>query len=102
MDRKQLATAARIVAGVMLILALGSWEYSYYQLLRIVVCVSAAFLAWYFFEKQQHNWGWVFVVTGILFNPIFPIYLARETWQMIDLAGAGVFFASFSADTKKR
>lgn len=102
MERNQLSIAVRVVAGVMLLLALGSWEYSFYQILRIVVCAASIFLAWHLFDIKKAEWAWVFVVTGILFNPIAPIYLARETWQVIDFAAAALFFASFSAETKKK
>ena len=102
MNRKQVATAVRVVAGVMLLLALGSWEYSFYQILRVVICGSSIFLAWHLFETKQIGWAWAFVVTGILFNPVAPIYLAKETWQMIDFVAAIVFFSSFAAETKKK
>jgi hypothetical protein len=100
MERKQVATAVRVIAGVMLLLALGSWEYSFYQLLRIVVCGASAFLAWHLFENKQTGWAWAFVVLAVVFNPVAPIYLAKETWQMIDFAAAILFFSSFSAETK--
>lgn len=102
MDRKQLATALRVVAGVMLLLALGSWEYSYYQILRVVVCGASVFLAWHLFDTKQTGWAWVFVVTGILFNPLAPIHLAKETWQIIDFVAAILFLSSFAAETKKK
>ncbi len=102
MDRKQLATATRVVAGVMLLFALGSWEYSYYQILRVVVCGASVFLAWHLFDTKQTGWAWVFVVTGILFNPLAPIHLAKETWQIIDFVTAILFLSSFAAETKKK
>lgn len=102
MERKQLATVVRVVAGVMLLLALGSWEYSFYQMLRVVVCGASVFLAWHLFDIKQIGWAWVFVVTGILFNPIAPIHLARETWQVLDFVAAVIFFSSFAAETKKK
>ena len=102
MDRKHLATAIRVVAGVMLLLALGSWEYSFYQFLRVVVCGASIFLAWHLFDTKQTGWAWVFVITAVLFNPIAPIHLARETWQIIDFIAAILFFSSFSAEAKKK
>lgn len=102
MDRKQLATTVRVVAGIMLLLALGSWEYSFYQILRVVVCGASIFLAWHLFDIKQTGWAWAFVVTGILFNPIAPVYLERGTWQMIDFVAAILFFSSFAAEDKKR
>lgn len=102
MERRQLSTVVRVVAGVMLLLALGSWEYSYYQILRVVICGASIFLAWHLFDTKNAGWAWAFVATSILFNPIAPIYMARETWQLIDFAAAVLFFASFSAETKKK
>lgn len=102
MNRRQLSTAIRVVAGVMLLLALGSWEYSFYQILRIVVCGASIFLAWHLFDTKKTGWAWTFVVTAVLFNPLAPIYLARETWQLIDFAAAALLFASFSAETKQK
>lgn len=102
MDRKQLATAVRVVAGVMLLLALGSWDYSYYQILRVVVCGASVFLAWHLFEIKQVGLAWAFVVAAVLFNPIAPIYLAKDTWQLIDLGAAILFFSSFTAEAKSK
>jgi len=97
MDHKQLSSLARVAAGIMLLLALGSWQYGYYQILRVVVTACAAYLAWYMFDKKQSGWGAAFVIAAILFNPIYPIYLQKDTWQLIDVGAAILFFASFSA-----
>lgn len=102
MDKRQLAAGARVVAGIMLLLALGSREYYYYQILRVVVCAAAAILVWYFFEKKQSGWALAFMSVAILFNPVTPIYLAKETWQATDLFAGILFFASFSAESKKK
>ena len=98
-DQKQLSIVARVLSGGMLIFALGDMPYSYYQLLRIVVCSSSLFVLWYFIEDKKVALGWLFAVPAILFNPLAPIYLQRETWQLLDLVFAVAFFASLSVDT---
>lgn len=97
-EHKQISAIVKVVAGIMLLLALGSWGYSYYQILRVVVCASSIYLAWHMFELKQSGWGWGFVASAALFNPVFPVYLDRSVWQIIDVAVAVFFFASFSAE----
>ena len=36
----------------------------------------------------------VFALVAILFNPLAPVYLSRETWQPIDIAVAVLFLAA--------
>lgn len=98
MEHKQISAIVKVVAGIMLLLALGSWEYSYYQILRVVVCASSAYLAWHMFDIKQQGWGWGFVAAAVLFNPVYPIYLDKSVWQLVDVAVAIFYFASFSAE----
>ena len=78
-----------IVTAILLLVALGDWPYVYYQLLRFAVCGVSVYLAW--------AWGksWSVLLFGgvaVLFNPILPIHLPREIWQIIDLALSVLFF----------
>jgi hypothetical protein len=79
------------VPAAMLLLALLPLPYGFYTLLRLVVVVCAAILAY-------HHWqsGGKIIVAGmgfvaLLFNPLFPIYLSREIWAPIDIACALYF-----------
>lgn len=82
----------KIVAIALLLGALGSHPYSYYQILRWFVTISSGYLAYEYFLSKKTNWAWLFTALAILFNPIFPIYFAKDTWAMFDLIGA-VFFS---------
>lgn len=93
---KQFSLVVRIVAGLMLLIALGDHPYSYYQLLRIIVCGASIFLTWYFMQAKIEWLGWAFIVPAILFNPIFPIYMDKSTWQLFDLVFGIAFLASLS------
>jgi hypothetical protein len=77
--------------AVMLLLALGPWPYAYYTLLRWVTCATAAIFAFSGYASGKMWALWTFGFVALLFNPIVPIYLSRETWQPIDLATAVLF-----------
>lgn len=84
--------AVSTVVGVLLLIAILPLPYGYYTFLRLVVFISGLFLAYRFYEQKQS--GWAILLTGIalFFNPVIPIYLAREGWLPIDLISAGLFF----------
>lgn len=100
MEYKSISTIARLSSGIMLLLALGSWPYSYYQLLRIVVCAASFFLVWYFITIKIEWLGWLFVIPGLLFNPLFPVYLDRSIWQMLDVIFSMLFLGSIAVNQK--
>ena len=102
MDHKQISPVVKVVAGVMLLLALGSWRYSYYQILRVVVCGASIYLAWRMLDLKLQGWAWGFIGVAILFNPLYPIYLDKSVWQLIDVAAAIFFFLSLSAEKRKQ
>ncbi len=102
---KHPATILRFVAAFMLLGAMADNPYAYYQMLRWVVCGVGAYCAYLAYEEKRNTWAWIFGVTAVLFNPIAPIYLERETWVFIDLGVAAMFFVSlfsFKAVTTHR
>jgi len=102
MEYKKLSVAVRLTAGIMLLLALADWPYSYYQILRIVVCASSLFLIWYFKELHLDTLGYVFIIPAVLFNPIIPIYLDKQLWHTLDVAFGLFFLVSLTAKSRKR
>lgn len=70
------------------------WPYAYYQLMRIVVCIAAALAAYHAYKTSRTGWVWVLGATAILFNPIAPIHLDKESWVVPDLIGAIVMFVA--------
>lgn len=87
-----------VASGVILILAIvPNWAYSYYILLRWAIFVSSIIVAYGFYKSKITGWALVFGAIAFLFNPIFPVYLTRQTWTPIDLISATLFFiAGFS------
>ncbi len=78
----------------MLLIAFAALPYAYYQALRWVVCGVTGYGAYMAYERKNQIWAWFFGITGILFNPIMPFYLKRETWQLLDIAAAIILFGS--------
>lgn len=84
----------RIIAILMLLWALADNPYGYYQILRWVIAGVTGYSAYLAYEQGKTAWAWIFGITAVLFNPIAPIHLARETWSAIDLIVAAIIFAS--------
>jgi len=75
----------------MLFGAITEWPYGYYSLLRWITCIASILVAFQAFEKNI-DWAKVlFIVIAILFNPLAPIYLSRNTWMTLDIITAILF-----------
>jgi hypothetical protein len=87
---------ASLITIVMLLLAIpyGVWPYGYYILLRWVVTGTALFVLWTAYDSKKTPWLWIMGVVALLFNPIAPIYLDKDTWVVIDFIVAGLFLIS--------
>lgn len=82
-----------VVAAAMLFGAIGKRPYAYCQLMRWVVCAVAVFVAYNAWTFKRPWVVWVFGFVAVLFNPLVPIHMQRDTWQVIDLLVAGAFVA---------
>lgn len=91
---KQYLTPVCLVSAVLLLLAPFSWPYGYYQLLRIVITASAIWLATLAHEKSP-GLALGLVVAAIVYNPLLPIYLDRDTWLPINLVTGGLYLFTF-------
>jgi hypothetical protein len=80
-----------IIAGVILLGALGDWPYGYYQLLRWITCGAAVWVAFMVYSWEKLWATWLFGIIAVLFNPLIPVHLSREIWQPIDLMCGALF-----------
>lgn len=90
----QAITIVKIIAILMLFWALADNPYGYYQILRWVICGLTGYSAYLAYENDKNVWTWIFGITAVLFNPIAPIHLSRETWSVINLITAAIIFIS--------
>lgn len=92
---------ARVVAAVLLLVAIGQNPYDFYTIMRWIVCGVSAYGAYREFERKRAGWAWTFVVLAVTFNPISPVHLSRETWAPIDVVSAGILIGSVLMDRKQ-
>ena len=82
-----------IICGVLLLVAIPSWlPYGFYTFLRLIICAASIYLAFAFYKLKFNGWVLVFGSIALLFNPIIPIYLNKESWIVIDFIGIILFF----------
>ena len=86
------------IVAVLLLIALLPLPYFYYQLLRIVVIVVAAIYAYKFYKDNQMAKVITFGIIALIWNPIFPIYMDKSVWMILDIVGAVVFYFGGSDD----
>jgi hypothetical protein len=92
-----LSMFARYVSVAFLVCAFAKHPYSYYTMLRWVVCCTCIYTALLCF-KGHKPWMPIFGAIAFLFNPIDPITMARSIWIVIDWADAlFLVFSIFSA-----
>lgn len=44
--------------------------------------------------SEKISWAWALGITAVVFNPIIPVHLERDTWAVIDIAAAILFGVS--------
>ncbi|PKP45898.1 MAG: hypothetical protein CVT94_16425 [Bacteroidetes bacterium HGW-Bacteroidetes-11] len=74
----------------------------YYTFLRIIISIGAVLVAVSEFKNQINAWVILFTITGILFNPILPVYFHdKSIWIPIDII-AGILFLIKSFNLKPK
>lgn len=91
----------QIVAGAFAAIAIFDHPYSYYQITRWIVCAVAIYAAYQAYQAGKAAWPWIFGVVAVLFNPLFPFYFAKGTWQVLDAIVAAIFFVSLFTKASK-
>lgn len=96
-DELRLIKVALLISGLMLCLAvLPVWPYGYYSLLRLIVCGTSGYAAYFFLKDAALQKHFIpLVLTAIVFNPFSPVYFERIYWIAIDL-GAALYFLSIA------
>lgn len=88
-----------IIVAILLFTGVFKLPYGYYTFLRLVVSFAAGFLTYLNFKNNNKLWMIIFGLTTILFNPVFPIYLNRSIWGVIDIVVGIIFLVSIKNAT---
>ena len=92
-----------LVPIALLLIALLSLPYFYYQLMRWAICGCAAYLAYQHYKEKGCGFLTVaFIVIAILYNPIEPIHLFREAWIVINIITVFIFLYGWAQTRNKK
>ncbi|MGL3214036.1 DUF6804 family protein [Bradyrhizobium sp. BR 1433] len=83
------------VAVALLLFAILKLPYGYYTFLRVAIFGFCGVVAALSFLEKTSFWGLAFLLLALLFNPVFPVYLQRQTWFWLDLGAAIVIATHF-------
>ena len=78
-----------IVAVILVFAAAEKQSDSFYTLLRWICCAVFAYSAVASFQMKRLLWLCIFGVLAVLFNPIFPLGLDRNSWIVADWFSIG-------------
>ncbi|MBL8031747.1 MAG: hypothetical protein JNK33_05500 [Candidatus Doudnabacteria bacterium] len=92
----------KLLAVVLLLGALGSFPFVYYQLMNWVVVGASLVTVQQAYQRNMTALGWVFALVAVVFNPLAPLYLRADVWQVADLTAAALFAVSFFLITSKK
>ena len=88
--------------GLLLLAAFGSWPYNYYILTRIVLCLTSVWLAVQLHPKRRFLWETLIIGVALIFNPVAPFHLDKDTWRILNILGAMVLAPAFFTPITKR
>jgi hypothetical protein len=81
-----------LISAILLAIGCFPLPIGYYTFLRIVIFIACVILIIYDKDKGLNWFNIALGITGIIFNPIIPIYLhEKEIWMIIDVLGSILF-----------
>jgi hypothetical protein len=83
---------AALLATVAVLVGLDRWPYSYYMLLRLVLCGVSLFLL--SVQVRLEDWHrWALIGSAVLYNPVIPVRLGdKQLWIALNVASVGLFW----------
>jgi len=85
---------SRILTSGLLFWALARHPYGYFILLRWITCGVTAYCAYLSYSIKRITWAWICGFLALLFNPLAPVRLDRQTWAYLDVAAGAVLLVS--------
>jgi hypothetical protein len=85
---------ALVCLASLLIAIAADVPYDYFVLLRVLVFMTCAAIAYVLLKRNTVGTWFAFAAgIGVLYNPLLPIHLHRETWEGINILTVPYFLA---------
>jgi len=87
------------IAALLVLAALNSHSLADYRtiLAALVVFAGAIVVLVQSTSRGKYLWAMAFLAVGVLFNPVLPIMLSRNTFVMLEMVSLVLFAASLAA-----
>lgn len=83
-------------AGFLFFALASSLPYSYFTLLRFIVCFTSIVVCVWSADKKIEWFKWTHCIVILLFNPVLKFHLGRNLWSIMDLVtGCFMIFTAF-------
>lgn len=92
----------RVLAALLCLVAIASWPYLYYQILKWFVCTASGIGAGIAYRLNLPAWTLALITVAIFFNPLFPMPLSQNLWMAADVIAGLTLLASFTMPGIKR
>lgn len=69
-----------------------SFPYGYYQVLKLVSCIAFVLCFLEQLSCKKTLTASVFLLMGIIFNPIIPVHFEKSIWMLLDAIGILLLF----------
>lgn len=80
---------------------LPSNPYNYYQILRVVVCFVAAYVAVVAYRSNHEEWTWTLAAIAALYNPFLHVHFSRVVWSAVNVLTIVLMIAGCLSLTRK-
>jgi len=94
MTERYVFAIVRLVNAGLLAWALARHPIGYYTVLRVVTTGVSLYSIYLCMKDKQVGWGIIFSAIAVIFQPILPLRMTRETWRYVDLITAAILVIS--------
>ena len=91
-----------VCVGALMLMAFWQTPAGAEIVLDILICVGAMTVATQAAARPKYIWTAGFLVIAVLFNPVVPVVLSRNTFLILDLACLLAFLISLEAPKSQR
>ena len=84
----------RLANAGLLVWALARHPIGYYTVLRVITTAVSLYSIYICINERRVGWGIIFAAVAVIFQPIHPLRMTRETWKYVDVITAAIVMIS--------
>ena len=84
----------RLANAGLLVWALARHSIGYYTVLRVITTGVSLYSIYICINEKRLGWGIIFAAIAVIFQPIHPLRMTRETWRYVDVITSAILMIS--------